>query len=369
MHFHRWLKYFAGCGHEMYFISYLPVNREYVKQIELSGASYIGEIGPFHIKKFWKTLRSLWWLKDVCGDRGIDVLHCHFLGFNAWYAALSGFHPLVVTIMGGDVRGKDWKPGGDLRERWLTPFALRNADLITCWSTQLMQVARRYCRPEKRVEVIHGGVDLNRFNPGDRPQYLLERWNLPQNARVALSPRLMRPLYNLDKIAIAAAEVCKKNPYAYFLFAHLNMAKDESYEAKVHDLVRERGAPDRVRFIGPIPHDEMADHYRLADVTVSIPETDGTPMTVLESMACGTPVVVSDIPDYDHHYIESGKTVLSVRPQDTSGLAEAILRLLGDSDLAKRLAAEAGSRVRMTGSYEAQMSRMERLYLSLVNDA
>src|SRR5262245_16533347 len=369
VHTWRWMRFFTGSGHEAHVISFAPLEPKHVDAIEEAGGKLHGVIGGFHLKRFWVTARDLWKLKSALRRERIDVLHCHFLGANAWYAALSGFHPLVITIMGGDVRGKDWKPGDDLRERWLTPFALRNADLITCWSTQLMQVARRYCRPEKRVEVIHGGVDLNRFNPGDRPQYLLKRWNLPQNARVALSPRLMRPLYNLDKIAIAAGEVCKKNPYAYFLFAHLNEAKDESYEAKVHDLIRERGASDRVRFIGPIPHDEMADHYRLADVTVSIPGTDGTPMTVLESMACGTPVVVSDIPDYDPHYIESGKTVLSVRPRDTTGLAEAILRLLEDPDLANRLAAEARNRVRMTGSYEAQMARMERLYLGLVNDA
>ena len=99
-----------------------------------------------------------------------------------------------------------------------------------------------------------------------------------------------------------------------------------------------------------------------------IPETDGTPMTVLESMACGTPVVVSDIPDYDPHYIEPGETVLSARPQDTAGLAQAILRLLDDSDLVGRLAAEAWNRVRMIGGYEAQMSRMEELYISLANN-
>jgi len=360
--------FFSDRGHETHVISFAPVESRHVKAIEEAGGKFHGVIGGFHLKKFWVTARDLWKLKGVLRRERIDILHCHFLGANTWYAALSNFHPLVVTVMGGDVCGKDWKPGADLRERWLTPLALRSADLVTCWSAPLTQVVRGYCQPEKNVEVIHGGVDLRRFNPGDRPQYLLKRWNLPENARVALSSRLMRPLYNLDKIVIAAGEVCKKNPEAYFLFAHLNEAKDESYETKVHDLIREGGASDRVRFIGPIPHDEMADHYRLANVTVSIPETDGTPMTVLESMACGTPVVVSDIPDYDPHYIEPGKTVLSVKPQDTAGLADAILRLLSEPDLAKQLAAEAGNRVRAGGSYEAQMSRMEELYLSLLSN-
>src|SRR6266545_1490571 len=126
-HFHRWLKYFAGRGYEMSFISYQPINDERVKQIEQSGASYIGAVGPFHVKKFWKTLHSLWWLKKACRESKIDILHCHFLSFNAWYAALSGFHPLVITIMGGgDVCGPDWKPQGarpDRSDAWRRRFS------------------------------------------------------------------------------------------------------------------------------------------------------------------------------------------------------------------------------------------------------
>jgi L-malate glycosyltransferase len=369
MHFHRWLKYFAGCGHEMSFISYQPINGENINQIERSGASYIGAIGPFHVKKFWKTLHSLRWLKSACKEREIDILHCHFLSFNAWYAALSGFHPLVITIMGGgDVCGPDWKPQGALAPV-LSPFSLRQADLITSWSPLMGEVVKRWCRSQTPVEVTHGGVDFQKFYRGEKPDYLRKRLNLPADAKVIFSPRLMRPLSNIHQIALAAVNIRYKEPKAHFIFAYPASTIDAEYRNIVEAIIRRGGISECVRFVDVIPHDEMADYYRLADVTVSIPETDGTPMTVLESMACGTPAVVGDIPDYDIHYIESDKTVLSVRPQDTTGLAEAILRLLEDSALAKRLVAEAGYRVRMTGSYEAQMSRMEKLYLSLVNDA
>jgi len=369
MHFHRWLKYFAGCGHEMHFISYQPVNGEHIKQIEQSGASYIGEIGPFHVRKFWKTLQNLRWLKDVCRKRRIEVLHCHFLSFNAWYAALSGFHPLVLTIMGGgDVCGPDWKPQGGLAPA-LAPYSLRQADLITSWSPLMGQVVKPWCREQTPIKVVHGGIDFRVFYPTEKPDYLRERLSLPPGAKVIFSPRLMRPLSNIHQIANAAVNVCEKSPNAHFIFAYPTSTVDAEYKNRVEAIVREGGISDRVRFVDAIPHNEMADHYRLADVTVSIPETDGTPMTVLESMACGTPVVVGDIPDYDPHYIEPGKTVLSVKPQDAAGLAGAILRLLNEPDLATRLVAEAGNRVRLVGSYEAQMSRMEELYMSLVNNA
>jgi L-malate glycosyltransferase len=362
------LKYFAGRGNEMSFISHQPVNDEHVKQIEQSGASYLGAVGPFHVKRFWKTLRSLRWLKKACRENEIDILHCHFLSFNAWYAALSGFHPLVITIMGGgDVCGPDWKPRGAL-ESALTPYSLRRADLITSWSPLMGEVVNRWRKGRAPIEVTHGGVDFRVFYRAEKPNYLRERLNLPADAKVVFSPRLMRPLSNIHQIALAAVNACYKEPHAYFVFAHPTSTVDVEYKNKVESIVREGGITEHVRFVDGIPHGEMADHYRLADVTVSIPETDGTPMTVLESMACGTPVVVSDIPDYDPHYIEPGETVLSARPQDTAGLAQAILRLLDDSDLVGRLATEAWNRVRMIGGYEAQMSRMEELYLSLANN-
>src|SRR5262245_57279142 len=196
MHFHRWLKYFADCGHEMYFMSYLPVSETHIKQIERSEAGYLGAIGPFHIKRFWETLRDMRRLRSALKEKGIQVLHCHFLGANAWYAALSNFHPLVITVMGGgDVCGPQWEPNSSQRERLLTPFPLQRADLITAWSYSMAKTVRPYCRND--AEVIHGGVDLSRFYPGEKPGYLYNRWEIPEGTKIVFSPRLMRPLSNI----------------------------------------------------------------------------------------------------------------------------------------------------------------------------
>jgi glycosyltransferase involved in cell wall biosynthesis len=368
VHTHRWMRFFAERGHSVHLISFAPLTTDQQTSVAATGAIYHGTHENLHLKRWWLTLRSLRFIKRVLRNEKIDLLHCHFLGANAWYGALSGFHPLVITVMGGDVTGPDWQPARDVRERRLTPLALRRADLITCWSRNLTDVVRRYTRPDVSIEVIHGGVDLERFQPGEKPNYLLERWGLPSDARVIFSPRLMRPLYNLEQIARAAVDVCATDPRAYFLFAYSPVSTDTAYEARVRAVIDEAGISERVKFVGAIPYDEMADHYRLADVVVSVPQTDGTPLSVLEAMACSTPVVVSRIPDYDRDYIEPGATVLDVGTDDATALAQTILTLLCDSDLADRLATEAKQRVDSTGSYYAQMSRMEDLYHSLVSE-
>ena len=367
IHARRWLRYFSTHGHEMFLFSFAPMTEEHIQAVEVSGAKYAGELSPFHLKKFWRTAGQIARLRKFLRREKIDVLHSHFVGVNAWYGALTRFHPHVITVMGGDILGDDWKPGPDIRERRLTPYALRNADLITCWSKQLTDVTRRYSGPDVPIEVVHGGVDLERFSGGARrPQYLLDRLNLPQHARVVLSPRLMRPLYNLDKIAIAADNVCAAVPDTYFVFAVLPEAKDERYEAQIREIFSRGAANNRVRFVGGIAHDEMPDYYRLADVTVSIPSSDGTPMSVLESMACGTPVLVSQIPNYDARYIENQKTVIMVNQSYPGVVAAALIKLLQDRSLAEGIAAEAKRRVVATASYESQMARMDQLYQKLI---
>lgn len=365
IHASRWLRYFSQQGHEMYLVSFAPMTPEHIRAIEDAGGKYLGTIGNFHIKRFWLTAGDLLSLRRLLRREKIDVLHCHFLSSNAWYAALSGFRPLVITVMGGgDVCGPGWQPNG-MRARILTPFALRHADLITSWSPVMADAVRPYVRQGTPIEVIHGGVDLKRFHPGPKPNFLREKLDLPPHAKVVFSPRLMRPLSNITQIAAAAGLVVQEEPQAHFVFVAPTEERNESYETEVRTILRETGAADNARFVGAIAHDEMADYHRLADITVSIPGTDGTPMTVLESMACGTPVVVSDIPDYDRHYIDPGVTVLAAKHDDATSVANALKKALQEPESTARLAAEAKRRVQESGSYEAQMSHMDRLYRGL----
>ena len=366
VHTYRGLKFFSDRGHQMFLISFAPLEPEHIKAVESAGATYLSELDGFHLKRFWRTMGELNRLRRTFRVEKIDIVHSHFLGINAWYAALSGFHPAVITVMGGDILGENWQPESS-RERWLTPFALRKADALTCWSAKLTAIVKRYARPGVPVEVIHGGVDLDLFSPGPRPSHLIDRLGLPPNAKVVFSPRLMRPLYNLDRVAEAARRLCEDDPDVYFVFTYLLEAKDDVYEQRVRDIVEDLVAAKRVLFNPGITHQEMADYYRLATVTISIPSTDGTPMSVLESLACGTPVVVSDIPNYDEHYIEADKTVLVANINDTSEIVSALDRLINDRGLANRLASAGQRRVETSGSYESQMMRMERLYQQLVS--
>jgi glycosyltransferase involved in cell wall biosynthesis len=168
----------------------------------------------------------------------------------------------------------------------------------------------------------------------------------------------MRPLSNVIEIARAAHLVSEKVPNAFYVVAFPATAVDTGYAENVEKAF----GGTNVRFVSGIPHDEIADYFRLADVTVSIPDTDGTPMTVLESMACGRPTVIGDLPDYDHEYFEGEKSTLMVDVKDPRAIADAVVRYLTDTELTQRVTAEARRRVVETGGYEFQMEKMEAIY-------
>jgi L-malate glycosyltransferase len=362
VHAERWMKFLAGRGHEMHLISFAEVPDHRIEGLKKIGVKYHGSTGNFHIKKFWLTLADLRFVKGVLRNEKIDVLHSHFLGSNAWYGALSGHHPHIITIMGGgDVTGPNWKPDSNRQAKTLTPYALRNADYITSWSRLMADVVEPYCNGTP-IEVVHGGVDLDSFFPGERPAYLLERLKIPTDANVVFSPRLMRPLSNIFEIAQAAEVISGQRPNTFYVVAFPETAVDEEYAARVKLAFEEGAGKNKVRFVSEIAHSEIADYFRLADVMVSIPSTDGTPMTVLESMACGTPTVIGDLPDYDKEYFEHEKTTRMANVKDPQAVAASVLRLLSDKDMAASIAAEARRRVVETGSYEFQMEKMEKIY-------
>lgn len=366
VHTLRWMRFFIEKGHEMHLISFAEVSEERSEALSAMRVKYHGHTGNVYFKKFWRSFGDLRFVKAVLRAEKIEILHSHYLGTNAWYGAMSGFHPHVITIMGGgDVTGPGWKPDGSVQAKWLTPYALRNADHLTSWSAFMADVVRPYSG-DIPIDVVHGGIHLESFCPAEKPAHLLEKLSIPHRASVVFSPRLMRPLSNIDKIAQATCLVAESDRNLHFVVAFPGTVVDSRYADRVKQIFNTCEAGDRVRFVSEISHGEIADYYRLADVTVSIPDTDGTPMTVLESMACGTPTVIGNLPDYDKEYFEDGKTTVMVDVKDPQSIADGILRILTDDELRSEVTSEARRRVELTGSYEYQMSKMEEIYRQLV---
>jgi glycosyltransferase involved in cell wall biosynthesis len=184
------------------------------------------------------------------------------------------------------------------------------------------------------------------------------------DAEMILSPRMVRPLYRHETIIEAFAELAG-DPILVMSAAGANA----EYLASLREQMRTLGVAERIRILDAIAHDEMPDHLRVARVVVSMPESDSFPVSLLEAMACATPVIASDLPPA-RSVLEPIAPASLVPVGDAASLAAALRRALALSgDDRQRLGDALRRHVVQTADYEANMARMEGLYRQQVRGA
>ncbi len=86
IHARRWLRYFSDHGHEMLLLSFAPVTQQDIEAVEQAGAKYLGELSPFHLKRFWLTAAQVSHLRRLLRERSIprvysDKVRVHEVNF------------------------------------------------------------------------------------------------------------------------------------------------------------------------------------------------------------------------------------------------------------------------------------------------
>jgi len=369
VHTHKWANYVAARGHRLHLVSYRPYDAAGTAGLDPRVSVADWTLPDLYLKRFWLTLRAVRRLRAELLPLRLDLTHAHFLGPGAWYAALARTRPLVVSVMGGgDVRGTQWRPQS-AADRLLTPFTLRRSALVTCWSRNLAGAVRRLVPRSTPIEVVVGGIDTQRFKRCPDAQRLRRRLGIDGDAFVILSPRLFWPLQNIETIVSAMPRVLAAEPRARLLLVKYRASQFPEHEARIDRLIDRLGIRSAVCAVPQIANEEMPEYYSAADCTVSVPGTDGTPMTVMESLAVETPVIVSDLPDYDGDIFADGETVIRVQVGDAASLAAAITRLARDAGLGRALGARGRQVAVARADYHGEMGRLEAAYARLTEAA
>jgi glycosyltransferase involved in cell wall biosynthesis len=293
-----------------------------------------------------------------------DVLHVHYAGNKlGTMALLSGLRPLVVTVMGGDVQPEQHPGGLPALERRNTRRLLAEADLILAKSDALRSEIARFGRFESKTETVRWGVDpeLFRARP-DEAAALRARLGLAAGDRVVLSPRLLRPLYNVHLLVEAMPRVLAAEPAALLVLSQHRA--DEDYERALRARVDALGLGARVRFVPRIEHVEMPAWYTLAEVSVNLPFSDGLPQSLFEAMACGTASLLGRLPFYAEAVEDGTHVLLADLTADAVGAA--LVRLLTDHSLRRSLADAGRRRVLEVACLPREAERVEGFYERLL---
>jgi glycosyltransferase involved in cell wall biosynthesis len=229
-----------------------------------------------------------------------------------WIARIRGI-PAVVNYRGGGAEHFLMRSGAVVR------WSLRRAAVLIVPSGFLQEVFLRF---GIRAEVVPNIIDLVRFRP---------RGAARSTSAHLVVARNLEPLYD-NETALRAFQIV----HSRFPHARLTIAGTGPEQHRLRDLAMQLGLDARVRFAGRLDRESMAELYREADVMLNPSLTDNMPNSVLESLASGVPVVSTNVGGVPY-VVRDGVTALLVPPGEPAIMAAAVMRVLDDNDLRRRL--------------------------------
>lgn len=363
----RWISYFADKGYDVSVIT-LWKNKESIKGVKYyfldegvkgeSGFTLFKE-SLFLPKTFPKEYIAVAHrLKKLLKEINPDILHAQYIGIWAVYAALANFTPLVLTAWGGDILEEQWGYV-DKNYKEFIKYAVKKADLITCDCNDVCDKLKDF--GAKKTIKIQFGADLNKFKPGLDTKYWKDTLKL-HGKKVVLSPRHIDPIYDIETIIKAAALVKDKLKEVVFILKDYRGSSD--YKEKMKRQVLELGLSENIRFLDEVDFDAMPNLYNAADIYLSVPVSDGMPVSLFEAMATGAVPVISNLPA-PCEVVRDGVNGAVVNVGDWSGLSSAIVEILENEEVRRKMREINYRKVKEEGDYHKNMRIMEEFYKDL----
>ena len=219
---------------------------------------------------------------------------------------------------------------------------VRFADaLVAATPAEERQLVRLYDADRARIRIISPGVDTERFHPIPAAQ-AREHIGLCPDRRIILFVGRIEPLKGIDNLLRAIAQIIDRQPALRDRLCVPIIGGDPDRIREADEMVRLQqlrealGIGDLVLFLGAKDQDTLQYYYSAAEAVVMPSDYESFGMVALEAMACGTPVIASDVGGLAF-LVRQGRTGYRVPARDPAALAAKITRLLADEGLRRRI--------------------------------
>lgn len=347
VHVQKFVKYFSE-KHETHLISFDYVDDSRVKP----GLEFFADINT-HVYLLKKSQLPLtpFIAKYLVNTIKPDLVQSHFVLNYGFLGAFSGAHPLVVSAMGDDVL---IHPFQNKVYRNLVMYALKSADFITCDGVNSTLQIRDFGIPKEKIALIYPGIDMTLFNPSKR---------VLTNEQVVFYPRGFDKIYDTDTLFEAMRIIHEKRPDVKFMLLGIGT----EFERFRNDVLK-TDLWKSVHYLGHIPNYELPEYLASADVSVTTALSDGgIPVSTIEALACGVPVVSTDAGDAKF-WVRDGESGYVVDKKNPEMIADRVLTILSDSEMRMKFGKRARQIVEKSQDYTLEMKRIEDLYLKLINN-
>jgi glycosyltransferase involved in cell wall biosynthesis len=287
--------------------------------------------------------------------RKYDVIHAHYVfpsGLLALlYKKLLG-KPFIVTAHGGDI---DRMAKKSPKIRQFTESILKEAShVVTVGEALYEEISNDYKVNANKLSIINMGVNRDVFRPYSKKEIRHELQISDGVEPVLFVGNIIREK-GLTELVEAFKLVKTKRPQAELYL--IGASRNHAYREQLHQLMG-----DGVHFIEPLPQAELAKWMSAAEVFVLPSHLEGFGLVAVEAMSCHTPVIGADVGGL--HYLLKDGSGLLVPAKQALPLAEAILEVLGNSELKKQLI-QKGEQKAAENDEKKMTSKLETIYNQL----
>ncbi|MDX9849591.1 MAG: glycosyltransferase [Anaerolineaceae bacterium] len=327
-----------------------------------------------YIPKFVQGIEAFAELKNI----QYDLIHSHY-----WMSGLAAielsekwnipflqmFHTLV--LMKNRIAKSPQEKEGDYRILGEKKVISKANRIIAATLAEKSQLEFLYEAPSSKISVIPPGVDIRHFYPIAEDE-AKEVVGVPEKTHTILYVGRIEPLKGID-LLIEAISIIQKNgdlqccPHNLVIIGGEPNAKAEDMNAemaRLQDLVEDLGIENFVIFLGKQDQHMLPYYYSAAEVVVMPSHYESFGMVALEAMACGTPVVASQVGGLAF-LVRDGETGFVVPGNDVQTLAKRLVELIKNKELRDKLGSNSAQYARLY-AWENISEKMIEVYRQIL---
>jgi len=230
-------------------------------------------------------LGGLYALLKYSGKYKPNLIHAHWIipqGLFAYVNYKILKIPYIITVHGSDIFKLK-------RLSYIKKLSLKNAKGITVVSDEINRKILKEIDSKLYTEVIPMGVDTHLFKPDIRNQSILKTYGI--KGPLLLFVGRIAPEKGIKYLIEAMPKIIEQ-----YREIKLLIIGDGNQKKELKDLVKKKELKEHIIFIDSLSNKELPKYYATADIFVCPSLREGSPISYVESLACGTPIVVGDLP-------------------------------------------------------------------------
>lgn len=310
-----------------------------------------------------RNLKKFYSLSKKIKNQKILIFHSYFEGSDIWGTLLAKLSKIPVIISSKRDMGFAKNRKILLAYRCVNPFVTK---IISVSNAVKHKVHSQEKVGLKKITTIYNGLEIDKFNGFICSECLKQELNLNNSSPIVGVIANIRPVKGIEYFIHAASLLLKQFPKTQFINVGMCVPgrENEIYFEYLKSLVKELKLENNFFFLGG--RSDIIKLLSILDISVLPSLTEGFSNTVIESMAAGKPMVVTDVGG-NSEAVVNGKTGIVIQPRNANMLADAISNLLSNKALAKRMGEAGKKRVKQHFSIDTMIDDIENLYISTLN--